>query len=90
VGFSFVSYASTGAVYGDSADGAATVKLFAPGDTLREAIIQFYYTPDLKPESVVLNSLIFANLVLPDWSRGGDWLARGLCCLWGYSIRAPL
>ena len=75
VGFSFVSYASAGTVYGDSVDGTATVKMFAPDDTLREATIQFYYTPALKPESVVLNSLIFTGLVLPDWSSGGDWLA---------------
>ena len=75
VGFSFVSYASVGTVYGDSADGTATVKIFAPDDTLREAAIQFYYTPALKPESVVLNSLIFTGFVLPDWSSGGDWLA---------------
>ena len=65
VGFSFVSYASAGTVYGDSVDGTATVKMFAPDDTLREATIQFYYTPALKPESVVLNSLIFTGLVLP-------------------------
>ena len=77
VGFSFVSQASTGTVYGDSEDGTATVKLFAPEDTLREAIIQFYYTPALKPDSVVLNSLLFTNLVLPDWIRGGEWLANG-------------
>ena len=74
VGFSFVSYASTGIVYGDSADGTASVKLFAPGDTLREATLQFYYTPALKPESVVLNSLIFTDLVLPYWSGAGEWL----------------
>ena len=71
-----MSYASVGTVYGDSADGTTTVKLFAPDDALREATMQFYYTPALKPESVVLRSLFFTNLVLPDWNNSGDWLAN--------------
>ena len=74
-GFSFVSYASTGSVFGDSPDGVATVKLFAPDNNLRDAILQFSYSPTLDVANVVLHSMIFTNLVLPDWDNSGEWLA---------------
>lgn len=74
-GFSFVSYASTGSVFGDSPDGVATVKLFAPDNNLRDATLQFSYSPTLDVANVVLHSMIFINLVLPDWNNSGEWLA---------------